>query len=110
MKLLFDENLSPKVPALEAAHFPGSVHVRECRLIGKSDEDVWGFARTNGFTIISKGSDFQQRSFLYGAPPKIVWLRIGNCTRGQIVQLITTHAPDILALDADSLESGLVLA
>lgn len=110
MKLLFDENLSPKLPGLMAALFPGSMHVRECRLLGLPDEDVWEYARTNGFTIVSKDSDFQQRSLLYGHPPKIVWLRIGNCTRLQLVQLITTHELDIRGLDADPFETVLVLS
>ncbi len=68
-----------------------------------------GSLRANGFTIVSKDSDFQQRSLMYGHPPIIVWLRIGNCTRQQLVQLITTHAQDIHAFDADPTESVLVL-
>lgn len=110
MKLLFDENLSPKLPGQLAALFPGSAHVRDCGLLGLSDEDVWEYARANGFTIVSKDSDFQQRSLLYGPPPKLVWLRIGNCTRQQLLNLITTHEQDILALEADPLESVLILA
>ena len=90
--------------------FPESTHARECALLGFPDEDVWEYARANGFTIVSKDSDFQQRSLLYGHPPKIVWLRIGNCTREQLVQLITIHEQEIRALDADPFESVLVLS
>jgi predicted nuclease of predicted toxin-antitoxin system len=110
MKLLFDENLSPNLPDLEATIFPGSAHVRECGLLGQPDEDVWAYARNNGFTLVSKDSDFQQRSLLYGHPPKLVWLRIGNCTRLQIVQMITSHQQDIHALHANPSESVLVLS
>ncbi|MBI5383999.1 MAG: DUF5615 family PIN-like protein [Verrucomicrobia bacterium] len=110
MKLLFDENLSPKLPRLLATLFPESAHLRECGLRGLPDEDVWEYARAHGFTIVSKDSDFQQRSLLYGPPPKVVWLRLGNCTRQQLVQLITNHARDIQALDANPLESFLVLS
>ncbi|MES2708513.1 MAG: DUF5615 family PIN-like protein [Verrucomicrobiota bacterium] len=110
MKLLFDENLSPKLPQLLTASFTGSVHVRECGLLGQTDDDVWEYARINGFTVISKDSDFQQRSLLYGHPPKIVWLRIGNCTREQIVRLITTFERDILAFEANPFEAVFVLS
>ncbi len=110
MKLLFDENLSPKLSGLLAKLFPDSTHVRACGLRGFSDEAVWDYAHANGFTIVSKDSDFQQRSLLYGHPPKIVWLRIGNCTRSQLVQLITAHEQDIRALDTDPFESVLVLS
>jgi predicted nuclease of predicted toxin-antitoxin system len=109
MKLLFDENLSPKLPSLLAALFPGAVHVRECGLRGAADEEVWEYARANGFTIISKDSDFQQRSLLYGHPPKVIWLRVGNCTSHHLVQLVTQHAVAIRALHTDPLGSVLVL-
>ena len=110
MKLLFDENLSPKLSGLLATLFPGSAHVRECGLRGISDEDVWNYASANNFTIVSKDSDFQQRSLLYGHPPKVVWLRIGNCTRQQLVHLIMSREQEIHALDADPFESVLVLS
>lgn len=110
MKLLFDENLSPKLPHLLATRFPGSAHVRECGLLGQTDKDVWEYALAHGFTIVSKDSDFQQRSLLYGHPPKLVWLRIGNCTRLQLLHLIMAHEQDIHALDSDPFESVLVLS
>ena len=110
MELLFDENLSPKLPRLFTATFPGSMHSRECGLLGASDEDVWDYARANDFTLISKDSDFQQRCLLYGPPPKVIWLRIGNCTRDQLAELITTHEREIHALEANPLESVLVLS
>lgn len=110
MKLLFDENLSPKLPRFLATLFPGSSHVRECGLLGKTDEEVWEYARVNGFTIISKDSDFLQRSFLYGHPPKVIRVRIGNCTRQQLVDFITKHEQDIQALDVEPSESTLVLS
>ena len=110
MKLLFDENLSPKLPGLLTAIFPGSAHVRECGLLGHTDEEVWDYARTNGFIIVSKDSDFQQRSLLHGHPPKVVWLRLGNCTRQKLILLITQHEQDIRALDVEPQESVLVLA
>ncbi len=109
MKLLFDENLSPKLPRLLAAQFPGSVHLRDCGLKGATDERIWEYVRVNGFTIVSKDSDFYQRSLFYGSPPKFVWLRIGNCTRAALLTLLTRHAQDIHALDADPTEAVLVL-
>ena len=110
MKLLFDETLSPRLPRLLAGLFAESVHARECGLRGLPDEAVWEYARINGFTIVSKDSDFQQRSVLYGPPPKLVWLRIGNCTRDQLVQLITAHERDIHALGTNPSEAVLVLS
>ncbi len=61
MKLLFDENLSPKLPRLLADRFPGSNHVRDCGLRGAPDEQIWEYARDHGYTIVSKDSDFYPR-------------------------------------------------
>ena len=72
MKLLFDENLSPVLPGLMKESFPGSLHVRDCGLKGCPDDQIWGFAKENGFVVVSKDSDFVQRNFLHGAPPKLV--------------------------------------
>ncbi|MCE0521903.1 MAG: DUF5615 family PIN-like protein [Methylacidiphilales bacterium] len=109
MKLLFDENLSPKLPRLRNALFPDSIHVRDCGLKGQSDQAVWEYARLNGFTLVSKDGDFYQRSLLLGTPPKLVWLCLGNCTRQQLLDLLLKHRNDILAL-ASAPESVLLLS
>src|SRR5438034_7822266 len=70
MRLLFDQNLSPGLPRLLADVYPGSVHVREVALRDSGDSEIWDYAKLNGFIIVSKDSDFQQRSLLYGFPPK----------------------------------------
>jgi predicted nuclease of predicted toxin-antitoxin system len=100
MKLLFDENLSPKLPPLINDLFPGSLHVRDCHLKGLPDQVVWEYARAHGFTLVSKDGDFYQRSLLLGAPPKLVWLRLGNCTRQQLLDLLIKYQKDILALES----------
>jgi len=109
MKLLFDENLSPKLPRLLNGQFPDSAHVRGCGLKGQSDQAVWEYAHANGFTLVSKDGDFYQRSLLFGAPPKLVWLCLGNCTRHQLLDLLLKHEKDIRALES-ALESVLLLS
>ena len=80
MKLLFDQNLSPRLPRALSDLFPDSAHVREIGLRDASDAAIWVRAREHGFTIVSKDSDFQQQSLLFGQPPKFIWLRVGNCS------------------------------
>lgn len=109
MKLLFDENLSPKLPLLVATAFPGSKHIRDLGLKGRADEEIWNHAGANGFAVISKDKDFYQRAMLYGSPPKFVWLALGNCTRDDLLALIRRHERDILAFET-SPESVLVLS
>ena len=110
MKLLFDENLSPVLPELLADRFPESRHVRDCGLKGCSDDHIWSFAKENGFVVVSKDSDFVQRSLLHGAPPKLVWLRLGNCSRQDVLRLVTRHENAILAMKDSEAETVLVLS
>lgn len=109
MKLLFDENLSPKLPRILSGDFPESMHIRDCGLKGFPDEAIWKYARDNGFVIVSKDSDFYQRSLLYGHPPKLIWLRIGNCNRDTVIALITKYKEQIYLLNSNLAESVLVL-
>lgn len=109
MRLLFDQNLSPRLPWLLRDVFPGSIHVREIGMHESDDAAVWEYARENGFVIVSKDSDFQQRSLLLGPPPKFVWLRLGNCSVADSAQLLHQYAAAIFALDADPNESHLML-
>jgi len=71
VKLLLDQNLSPRLVAPLAELFPGTTHVRDAGLERASDRSVWEYARLHHYCILSKDADFHQLSFLYGAPPKV---------------------------------------
>jgi predicted nuclease of predicted toxin-antitoxin system len=78
VKLLFDQNLSHRLPTLLADLFPDSAHVRAATLDQAPDDQIWEYVSANEFCIVTQDSDFAERSRLYGAPPKVVWLRCGN--------------------------------
>ena len=108
MKLLFDENLSPRLPAALADVFPGSTHVHESGMGSADDSAIWEYARQQGFTIVSKDSDFQDRSVLHGHPPKFIWIRAENCTTREIEKLLRNAAVVIREFNEDE-ESHLIL-
>jgi predicted nuclease of predicted toxin-antitoxin system len=108
VKLLLDENLSPRLAAALSDLYPGSLHVRDCGLRGTSDAQVWRHALENGFMIVSKDSDFAQRSLLLGGLPKVIWLRIGNCTSARADFVLRNAAARIRAFETSE-ESCLVL-
>lgn len=91
MKLLFDQNLSYRLVHALREEYPDSQHVREVGLGEADDETVWHYAAQRGFALITKDADFHQRSFLFGHPPKVVWIRCGNCSTSIIEQLLRTH-------------------
>jgi len=84
MKLLFDENLSPKLPSRLSDLFPGSLHVRDVGMKATIDPIVWDYAKDNSFMIVSKDSDMHDLSLIFGSPPKVIWLRLGNCSTLQV--------------------------
>jgi len=97
VRLLFDQNLSPRLVRLLADLYPESTHVRDVGLQSADDLAVWVYAREFGFIIASKDADFRQRSFLYGAPPKVIWIRLGNCSTRDIEALLRAFRSDLLA-------------
>lgn len=109
MKLLFDENLSPSLVALLGSIFPESTHVRDIGLAHADDDTVWSYAKDQGFMIVSKDADFHQRSFVFGFPPKVVWIRRGNCTTSEIAILLQTHQSKIFLFAKDNEASFLEL-
>ena len=110
MKLLLDENLSPRLVASLDDLYPGSAHIEECGLVNTPDDKVWDYAGKNGFAIVTKDSDFSELSVLRGSPPKVIWLRIGNCTTVRAGFLLRDAFPRIQDfLKADE-ENCLVLS
>jgi predicted nuclease of predicted toxin-antitoxin system len=109
LKLLFDENLAPRLAVTLADLFPGSTHVRDIGLAKAQDREIWIHARDAGFAIVSKDNDFQQMSFLYGAPPKVIWIRRGNCSVGELADILRTNAAQIQEFEEDEESSYLVL-
>lgn len=109
MRLLFDQNLSWRLPKRLADLYPDSQHIREAGLKESSDVEIWEYAKANGFVIVSKDTDFQQRSLLYGHPPKVVWLRVGNCTVQTIEDLLRRYSAAIHTFEMDAAKSYLAL-
>ena len=99
MKLLFDENLSPRLVAAIVDVFPESAHVDKIGLGGESDNEVWDYAKANHYIVVSKDSYFYDKSILLGHPPKIIWIKRGNCSNRQIQLLLRNKADTIKAFD-----------
>ena len=110
MKLLFDNNISCHLVTRLADVFPGCTHIALHGLVDASDEAIWHFARANGFIIVTKDDDFNQRALLRGQPPKIVWLRIGNCSTSDLAALLCAKHVDLLEFAGDRIAAVLALA
>ncbi len=74
MKLLLDENLSPRLVQRLQALFPGLTHVRDVGLARADDRAIWSWATENGFSVVTTDSDFVALAQRFGWPPKIIHL------------------------------------
>jgi predicted nuclease of predicted toxin-antitoxin system len=81
--------------------YPNSAHVDTLGLGTSSDRDVWEYARLNDFMIVTKDADFSELSILLGTPPKVIWIRRGNCSTNAIEKLLRENYSDINAFSSD---------
>lgn len=89
--------------------YPESLHVREVGLKEGTDEAVWNYAAQHNLTIVTKDADFHQRSFVFGHPPKVVWLRCGNCSTSMIEAILRQHRNHLEAFASDPESAFLAL-
>ena len=109
MKLLFDHHLSPRLVKALADIYPDSNHVYPLGLDQVDDKDIWEYAQREGFLIVTKDADFSDLCMLLGFPPKIIWIRRGNCATSAIEAMLRHHYTDIEALNKDVIVGVLTL-
>ena len=79
------------------------------RLGGAGDDAVWEYAKLHGLTIVSKDSDFFDRSVLVGAPPKVIWVRLGNCSTHEVERVLRARVSAVERFFEDAGETCLLL-
>lgn len=70
MKLLLDQNLSPRLVGTLAEVYPECAHTSRIGLARASDSEVWSYARDHGYMIVTKDADFNELAALIGVPPR----------------------------------------
>ena len=103
MKLLFDHNISHKLVAHVVDLFPESSQTRLLNLGRTNDPQLWLIAKAHGFVFVTKDRDVGELAILRGAPPKVIWLRLGNCKTAVIERLLRSkfQAIDDFVLDPE---------
>lgn len=102
MKLLFDQNISWRVLSQLADVFPEAKQVRDLELVNRTDREIWEFAKQNGCSIVTFDADFYDFVTLYGHPPKVIWLRIGNTSTRELVEVLRSHSAQIIEFLTDT--------
>lgn len=76
--------------------YPDSAHVQTVGLAAARDRAIWTFAAANSFVLVSRDEDFHRMSVLLGAPPKVIWIGLGNCSTADVADLLRARHGDIL--------------
>jgi len=76
-------------------------------LIKLSTGNIWDYARQNDYIIVTKDADFSELSLLLNFPPKIIWIRRGNCSTNDIEKLLCESYESIVKL-SEGVASGIL--
>lgn len=107
--LLFDQNLSPSLISRLVDLFPGSTHTHLEGLARADDVAIWAFARDRGLIIVTKDADYPELVALRGAPPKVIWLRLGNCTTDEVAATLRDQLDQVIVFLANQSVGLLIL-
>ena len=108
MKLLLDANLSYRLVKKLAPIVPDCLHVTRTGLPDPAEDiDIWQWARTNDYIIVTNDDDYYHLANTHGFPPNVVLLRMGNQSSTGVVETIQKHIDDIQKM-ANSDEYGLL--
>lgn len=107
MKLLLDENISRRIVPLLQECYPNTTHIVLIGLEGASDKEVWQYAKDHDYIIVSKDEDFLSFFSVYGYPPKLIRLLMGNCSNTALVESLVKESISINKLINDK-EIGLI--
>jgi predicted nuclease of predicted toxin-antitoxin system len=91
VKLLFDQNISPKIIKKIPSELLECQQVRFVGLEDKSDSEIFEFAKIEGFALVTFDADFVDLNALRGTPPKIIYLNTGNLTTLKVSDLILNN-------------------
>lgn len=109
MKLLLDQNISPRLVQRLADLYPDTSHVALVEFGEAFDERVVQYARTHDYVIVTKDADFSDIVALRGFPPRVIWLHTGNCTTREIEMLLRDNYAEIVAFHDDDSAGTLIL-
>lgn len=106
--LLFDQNISPRLVNLLADVYPDSAHVSDLGMGSAMDIEIWEYAHTHDYMIVTKDADFSEFGVVKGFPPKIIWIRRGNCSTQDIASILRESFVSIKTLSEDE-ETGILV-
>lgn len=97
MRFLVDAQLPPALARWLADEGHQAEHVMDCGLLEAEDRAIWDHAAANGAAILTKDEDFALRRTLEAAGPVVVWLRLGNTRKADLLRWLGPLLPEMLS-------------
>ena len=96
MKWLVDAQLPPRLCTWLRERGEKSIHVSELENgLRLSDENVWQYAKREHLIILTKDRDFFERSLVFGSPPQVIHVIVGNCSNERLFQILDSLWKDV---------------
>jgi predicted nuclease of predicted toxin-antitoxin system len=67
------------------------------------------YAQEQKYTIVTKDADYSELGLMRGFPPKVIWIRRGNCKTADIEALLRNHYSALVAMEVSSTTGILTL-
>jgi len=97
MRFLIDAQLPPALARWLVAQGHEAEHVADIGLASASDAAIWDHALGVAAIIVTKDEDFAQRKIIDGNGPQIVWVRLLNTRRTELLAWFEKAIPQLLA-------------
>jgi predicted nuclease of predicted toxin-antitoxin system len=96
MRFLVDAHLPPALARWLADGGHEAAHVGDLGMQAASDAAIWTQALASGAAIITKDEDFAQRKVLADGGPVVVWIRLPNTRRRDLLAWFEAVLPIVL--------------
>nr|WP_294507784.1 DUF5615 family PIN-like protein [uncultured Rhodopila sp.] len=97
MKFLVDAQLPPALARWLTAKGLPAEHVGDSGMQASPDAAIWEYALREGAAIVTKDEDFAQRKHMAETGPVVVWIRLPNTRRRDLLVWFDAVLPDVLA-------------
>lgn len=97
MRFLIDAQLPPALARWLSAQGYQADHVADFGLAAAADHAVWSHALAIDAVIVTKDADFAQRRIAEENGPAVVWLRLHNPRRRDLLKAMESILPSLLA-------------
>jgi predicted nuclease of predicted toxin-antitoxin system len=91
VKFLVDTNLPSRLCVWLRSHRHEAEHLVDLNLLTATDTQIWQRGRSENLVIFSKDVDFYDRALIFGTPPQVVHVEVGNCSNTRLFELLASE-------------------